>query len=92
MENKRLILKSQQRFKGKKHNVFTHEVNKIALSANDYNGKTDKYEYLADEETLPFGQTRMIEQSNFTYSSIGKTFEKQNKSIENQGGKQTIAI
>ena len=34
----------------------------------------------------------MIEQSNFTYSSIGKAFEKQNKLIENQGEKQTIAI
>ena len=28
-------IKSQQRFKSKKHNVFTEEVNKIALSAND---------------------------------------------------------
>ena len=28
-------LKSQQRFKSKKHNVFTEAVNKIALSANN---------------------------------------------------------
>ena len=33
-ENK-LILKCQQRFRSKKHSVFTEEVNKIALSGND---------------------------------------------------------
>ena len=27
--------KSQQRFKSEKHNVFTKEINKIALSSND---------------------------------------------------------
>ena len=32
-ENKKA--KSQQRFRGKKHNVFTEEINKTALSAND---------------------------------------------------------
>ena len=36
IKNKILILKSQQRFKNKKHNVFTEEVNKIALSRNDH--------------------------------------------------------
>ena len=34
-KNNKLILKSQQRFKSKKHNVFTEAVNKIALSANN---------------------------------------------------------
>ena len=32
-KNNRLILKSQQRFRSEKHNVFTEQVNKIALSA-----------------------------------------------------------
>ena len=31
-----MILNSQQRFRSEKHNVFTEEVNKIALNANDY--------------------------------------------------------
>ena len=35
IKNNRKILKSQQRFKSKKPNVFTEEVNKIALSANN---------------------------------------------------------
>ena len=30
-----MILKTQQRFKSRKHNVFTEETNKIALSSND---------------------------------------------------------
>ena len=34
LKNK-LILKTQQRFKSKRHNIFTEEVNKIALSSND---------------------------------------------------------
>ena len=35
IKNSKIILKSQQRFKGEKHKVFTEEVNKIALSASD---------------------------------------------------------
>ena len=31
----KLILKSQQRFRSKKHNLITEEANKIALSANN---------------------------------------------------------
>ena len=31
----KLILKTQQRFKSERHNVFTEEINKIALSSND---------------------------------------------------------
>ena len=33
--NNEIILKSQQRFKSVKHDVYTEEVNKIALSSND---------------------------------------------------------
>ena len=33
--NNKSILKSQQRFKSDHHNVYTEEVNKIALSSND---------------------------------------------------------
>ena len=35
MKNNGLILKSEQRFRSVKHNVFTEVVNKIALSTND---------------------------------------------------------
>ena len=33
--NAKVVLKSQQRFKSEKHNVYTENVNKIALSSND---------------------------------------------------------
>ena len=35
IKNNKLILKLQQRFTSKKHNVYTEEVNKILLSATD---------------------------------------------------------
>ena len=33
--NNEILLKSQQRFKSEKYDVYTEEVNKIALSSND---------------------------------------------------------
>ena len=33
--NNKIILKSQQRFKGDHHDVYTEEINKIALNIND---------------------------------------------------------
>ena len=33
--NNEIVLKSQQRFKSEAHNVYTEEINKIALSSND---------------------------------------------------------
>ena len=42
-------------------------------------GKFDKYEYLTDEEILPYDQRRVIEQANFTYSPLRKSLEKQTK-------------
>ena len=35
IKSNKLILKRKQRFKSEKHNVFTEEINKIALSSND---------------------------------------------------------
>ena len=43
-------------------------------------GKINKYEYLKCEEILPPpNQSRVIEIAKFTYSPLGKTFEKTNK-------------
>ena len=50
-------------------------------------GKIDKYEYLTGKELLPSDQSRMIEQAKFTYSPLGKVFEKQIKLIEEHGKK-----
>ena len=55
-------------------------------------GKTYKYEYLTGEEILPSNQQQIIEQAKFTYSPLGKAFEKQIKTVEDQGKKQIDAI
>ena len=55
-------------------------------------GKIYKYEYLTDEDILPSNQQQIIEQARFTYSPLGKIFEKQTKTIENQGQKQVEAL
>ena len=44
-----------------------------------------KYEYLTGEDILPSNQQQIIEQAKFTYSPLGKAFEKQIKTIEDQG-------
>ena len=54
-------------------------------------GKMHKYEYLTGEDILPSNQQQIIEQARFTYSPLGKAFEKQIKTIEHQGKNQTDA-
>ena len=55
-------------------------------------GKIHKYEYLTGEEILPSNQQQIAEQGKFTYSPLGKAFEKQIKSIEDQESKQVEAL
>ena len=55
-------------------------------------GKIDKYECLTGKEILPSNQQQIIEQAKFTYSPLGKAFEKQIKTIEDQGEKQVKAL
>ena len=55
-------------------------------------GKIDKYEYITGKEMLPSNQQKIIEQAKFTYSPIGKAFEKQTKKIKDQWQKQVEAL
>ena len=55
-------------------------------------GKIDKYGYLTGEEILPSNQQQIIEQAKFTYFPLGKAFQKQTKTIEDQGKKQVDAL
>ena len=69
--------------------VFNREAAKIsALSP----GKIHKYEYLTGEDILPSNNQQIIEQARFTYSPLGKAFDKQIKTIEDQGNKQVDAL
>ena len=47
-------------------------------------GKIDKYEYLTGEDIFPSNQQQIIEEAKFTYSPLGKAFEKQTKTIGDQ--------
>ena len=47
-------------------------------------GKIGKYEYLTGEEILLSNQQQIIEQAKFNYSPLGKAFEKQPQTIEDQ--------
>ena len=60
----------------------------LALSS----GKIRKYKYLTAEPILPSHQKQIIEQAKYTYSPSGKAFEKQIKTIEDQGEKQVEAL
>ena len=55
-------------------------------------GKIHKYEYLTGEDILPSNQQQIIEEAKFSYSPLGKAFEKQIKAIEDQENKQIKAI
>ena len=51
-----------------------------------------KNEYLTGEDILRSNQQQIIEQAKLTYSPLGKAFEKQIKTIEDQGKKQVDAL
>ena len=65
------------------------EVAKISTLSS---GEIDKYEYVAGEEISPSNQQQIVERAKFTYSPLGKAFEKQIKTIEDQGEKQVKVL
>ena len=76
-----------------KDKKLQYDINREAAKISALSsGKIDKYEYLTGEEIFPSNQQQMIEQAKFTYSPLGKAFEKQTKTIEDQGEKQIKAI
>ena len=54
--------------------------------------KIYKYEYLAGKDIFPSNQQQIIKQAKFVYSPSEKAFEKQIKTIEDQGEKQIKPI
>ena len=63
------------------YNISGKAAKILALSS----GKIYKYEYLTGEEILPSDQSRIKEQAKLTYFLLSKSFEKQIKTIKNQG-------
>ena len=76
-----------------KDEKLQYDINREAAKISALSsGKLDKYEYLTGEEILPSNQQQIIQQAKFNYSSLGKAFKKQTKTIEDQGKKQVKAI
>ena len=70
-----------------------YDINKEAAKISALSsGKLHKYEYLTGEDILPSNQQRIIEQTKFTCSPLGKALDKQIKTIEEQGEKQVHAL
>ena len=86
--NKIMAIDDQIRDEKLQYNINREADNISALSSN----KLGKYEYLTGEEILPSNQKQIIEQAKFTYSPLGKAFEKQIKTIEDQGKKLVDAL
>ena len=70
------------------YNINREAAKMSALSS----GKLHKYQYLTGEDVLPSNQQQIIEQTKFTYSALGRAFDKQIKKIEDQGKKQIDAL
>ena len=76
-----------------KDEKLQYDINREAAKISALSsGKIDKYEYLTGKEILPSNQQQIIEQAKFTYSPLGKAFEKQTKTIEDQGKKQVDVL
>ena len=59
-----------------------YDINREAAKISALSSGKIQYEYLTGENILPFNQQQIIEQAKFTFSLLGKTFEKQTKTIE----------
>ena len=69
-----------------RHEKLQYDINREAEKTSALSsGKIDKYQYLTGKQILPSNQQQIIEQVKFTYSPLGKAFEKQAKTIKDQG-------
>ena len=68
---------------------INREAAKISVLSSN---KIQKYEYLTGGDILPSTQQQIIEQARFAYSPLGKAFEKQIKTTEDQEQKQVEAL
>ena len=70
-----------------------YDINREAaeISAKS-SGKFHKYEHLTGEDILSSNQQQIIKQARFTYSLLGKAFQKQIKTNDDQGKTQVDAL
>ena len=74
VKNNKLILNTQQTFKNERHNVFTEEVNKIALTTND----DRRMESFDSIETCAYGMSKDLvsEKEEIKCNNIIKRYKK----------------
>ena len=76
-----------------KYEKLQYDVNREAAKISALSsGKFNKYEYLTGKEVLPSNKQQIIEQVKFECPPLGKAFQKQVKTIEDQGKKQIEAL
>ena len=75
--------------KGRYNIIYRQRSSKISALSS---GKLLNYEYFSDEHILPSTQQQILEQTKFTYCPLGRAFDKQIKTIEDQGKKQIDAL
>ena len=62
-----------------------YDINRGAVRISAWSSeKIDKYKFSTGEEILPHDERGMIEQTKLAYSTLGKAFEKQTKTIKDQ--------
>ena len=79
-----MTISDQMRDENLRYDINREAAKIPALSS----GKIHRYEYLTGADILLSNQQQIIEQAKFTYSLLGKAFEKQIKTIEFQAEKQ----
>ena len=76
-----------------KDEKLQYDINREAVRISALSsGKLHKYEYLTSEDILPSNQQQITEQTKFADSPLGKAFDKQIKTIDDQGKEQVDAL
>ena len=66
-----------------KDEKLQYDINREAAKISALSsGKLHNYEYLTGEDILSSNQQQIIEQTKFTYSPLGKVFDKQIKQLK----------
>ena len=83
-----MTINDQIRDENLQYNINRNAADISPLSSS----KIDKYEYLTGKEILPSNQQQIVEKAKFTYSPLGKAFEKQIKTTEDQRKRQVEGL
>ena len=83
-----MTINDQIRDENLQYNINRNAADISPLSSS----KIDKYEYLTSKEILPSNQQQIVEKAKFTYSPLGKAFEKLIKTTEDQRKRQVEGL